>query len=411
MRVAAWMETFPALSENAVLWHLEQLLRAGYEVRLYPVNSGDRSRMQPEVEALGLLERVEGVPALPRDVAGVAAVVARAVAMQPTRMARLARRVWGVAHVGWPQAIQYMAHVGGGRRYDVMHGYFGPSARRAELLRWLGMVEGPLVASFQGFDVNVLGARLGGEYYRHVFDRAERLTVSSRFMMGKLLALGAPEERLRLLPMGLPIRKFEFVERVMERGGEVRLITVARLMEVKGIEWGMRAVARAMERGMRVRWEIVGDGPLRAGLEALSEELGLAGCVHFHGAQPMGRVRELLGRAHICLFPGVRAADGAEEALGFSVIEAQASGLPVLTTDAGGIGEGIVAGETGLVVPQRDVEALCDGLFELVARADQWGEMGRKGRAHVLERFDCELLHPRWMALYREAEQAGAIAR
>jgi colanic acid/amylovoran biosynthesis glycosyltransferase len=396
------METFPAISENTILWHIEQLVRDGHDVELLPANQGDRRRMQPEVEELGLLERVHETPTLPRDAAGIVAMGLRALVQHPGAMVRLVGRVGGVANTGWPQAVQYMAGAPGIKRFDVMQGYFGPPARRAELLRWLGLVEGPLVATFLGFDVNVLGARLGGEYYKHLFERAERLTVSSRFMRGKLLALGAPEERLRLLPMGLPIRKFEFVERGMPSDGVVGLITVARLTEVKGVEFGLRAVALAVERGLKLKWDVVGDGPLKGELEALSRTLGLEGVVTFHGSQPMGRVRELLGRAQLCLFPGVRAADGAEEALGGAPIEAHAAGLPVLTTDAGGIGEGIVAGETGLIVPQRDAQALCDGLEELVRQAARWGEMGRKGRAHVVEHFDCERLHPRWMALYRE---------
>ena len=405
MRIATWMETFPAISENYILWHIEQLVRGGAQVSLFPANRGDRGKMQPEVEALGLLARVHDTPPMPRgreDVAGLVQMVLAAMSNQPVSMMRLLANIQGVENVGWFQAVQYMSGAPGPMAFDILHGYFGPPGRRAELLRRVGALRGELVTSFLGFDVNVLGGRLGGAYYRRLFDGAARLTVSSEFMRSKLLELGAPSDRVRLLPLGLQVKRFTFAPRRMPDDGVVRLVTVSRLIEVKGLEWGLRGVALAKERGLELRWDIVGGGPLREELERLRAQLGLEREVVFHGPQEMGRVRELLSVAHLCLFPGVRAADGAEEALGGAPIEAQAVGLPVLTTDAGGIAEAILPGRSGLCVRQRDVEAIADGLEVLVRRAEEWPMMGTLGRAHVEQMYDCEALHTRWMALYDE---------
>jgi colanic acid/amylovoran biosynthesis glycosyltransferase len=219
-------------------------------------------------------------------------------------------------------------------------------------------------------------------------------------MRRKLLSLGAPEERIRVLPIGLPLKGFAFRPRQLADGETMTLIAAARLTEVKGISWGLKGLALAREAGLDVRWEIFGDGPLRAELEALRAELGLEDAVTFHGFVPIQEVQRAMETAHACLFPGVAAADGAEEALGGAVLEAQACGLPVIASEVGGIPEGFVPGVSGYLVPQRDPEAIAKALRDLHDNREQWPTMGEAGHAHVQERYDCEALNERWERLY-----------
>lgn len=402
------METFPALSETYILWHMAELLRDGVELTIYPAQRGDDTKVHEEVTQLGMLDLVRAPSLLPPTsdkaalMAHVAGLIVKSLARQPLPTLRLAAQTRGVENMGWIQAAQFMAELEKPERFDILHGYFGPPARRAALLRQIGAVDaGALVASFLGFDLNVLGQRLGGQYYARIFERAERISVSSRFMLGKLLELGAPEERVVILPLGLPTSRFNFTARHAPQEGPVKVVTAARLTEVKGITYGLDAIALAKAKGAHVRWDILGDGPLRAELQEKASRLKLDDEVIFHGAQPMTYVRQLLDQAHLSMLPGVRASDGAEEALGGAVIEAQAAGLPVLTTDAGGIAEGMRDGVSGICVPQKDPEALAQGLLTLISQADQWPTMGQAGREHVYQSYDSHKLHERWIALYR----------
>jgi colanic acid/amylovoran biosynthesis glycosyltransferase len=403
MRIAALMETFPAWSETYILWHISELVRAGQSVAIMPAARGRSTLVQPEVRELALLDKLYVSERSTTDVQQVARSLLSASLRHPICTGRL---LLGTAlagdRTGWSLSISNLALRGRvPRRFDVLHAYFGPSGRRAATLRAIGALRGALVTSFLGFDANVLGTRLGARYYRDLFRRAERIGVSSEFMRNKLQALGAPNSRIVKLPLGLPIERYAFRARSYENG-PLRLISVGRLAEVKGVEWAVRGVALAHERGYPVELDVVGDGPLMVELKALCAQLRVEGIVRFHGAQDSARVRELVDASHVALYTGIKARDGAEEALGGSVLEAQAMGLPVIATDAGGVREGLVPERSGLVIEQRSAEAVAVAIQALLERSAEWPEMGRIGRAHIEEHFDSKRLHQRWMSLYRD---------
>jgi colanic acid/amylovoran biosynthesis glycosyltransferase len=106
---------------------------------------------------------------------------------------------------------------------------------------------------------------------------------------------------------------FAYRERTVVPGAPVRLLTVARLTEKKGIGHALRAVARVRDRFPRLRYDIVGDGPLGDGLRALSRSLGLEDRVTFHGARTEAFVRRTMREADVFLLPSVTAADGDQE--------------------------------------------------------------------------------------------------
>jgi colanic acid/amylovoran biosynthesis glycosyltransferase len=403
MRVAALMETFPAWSETYILWHIAELSRSGQSVTIFPSTRGKTAVLQPEVVELGLLERVVAPDHSASEGTAVLQAFGRALKRHPLRTAKLMREVVRAAdRRGWTQNLSHLGLASDTPRdFDVLHAYFGPSGRRAAALRSIGALRGGLVTSFLGFDANVLGTRLGGVYYRDLFRQADRIGISSEFMRRKLLELGAPNERLVKLPLGLPVARFPFRARRYE-SGPMRLISVGRLADVKGVDWALRGVALAHQRGLPVHLDIVGDGKLMPELVALTQALGISSIVRFHGAQPAEVTRALAGDADVALYTGVKGRDGAEEALGGSVLEAQAMGLPVIASDVGGVCEGLLPGKSGLVVPQASAEAIAAAIEELLQRGNEWPVMAQQGRAHVEENFDSARLHPRWMALYRD---------
>jgi colanic acid/amylovoran biosynthesis glycosyltransferase len=185
----------------------------------------------------------------------------------------------------------------------------------------------------------------------------------------------------------------------------VRLLTVARLVEIKGHEFALRAVARVRARHPEIRYDIVGDGPLRKKLEALVAELGLQDAVTFHGAREGAFVRELMKNAHLAVLASV-SIEGDAEGQGLFLQEAQACGLPVVATQHGALPEGMLPGKSGFLVPERDVDALAQQLELLRANPDTWPEMGWRGRAFVEERYNIQQLNERLVELYRETTAA-----
>jgi colanic acid/amylovoran biosynthesis glycosyltransferase len=289
------------------------------------------------------------------------------------------------------------------RRYTVAHAHFGPVANR---LRFAGELWGaPLVASFHGYDFSRVPRQQGPDVYRRLFARADMVTVNSGHTERRLRELGCPPSKLRRLPMGVDLRHFPFHEHVPHAGEPVRILTVGRLVEKKGLEYAIRAVARARERYAHLLYDIVGEGPLRASLEALIVELGVGDAVTLHGAKSGEYVREMMAQAHLFVMPSVTASDGDMEGQGLALQEAQASGLPVLATDHNGFSESIAPGRSGFLVPERDATQMAARLVYLLERPELWPEMGHAGRRHVEENYDMSNLNRRLVELYMEARE------
>src|SRR5437868_13294812 len=140
-----------------------------------------------------------------------------------------------------------------------------------------------------------------------------------------------------------------------------RLLTVARLVEKKGVDDALRAVAAVRFRHPGLRYDVVGDGPLRGGLEALAGELGLGDAVIFHGARYADAVREMMDAANVFVLASRTAGDGDEEGTPNVLLEAQACGLPILSTTHSGIPE-VVDPQAGVLVAEGDPAALARAL-------------------------------------------------
>jgi colanic acid/amylovoran biosynthesis glycosyltransferase len=180
------------------------------------------------------------------------------------------------------------------------------------------------------------------------------------------------------------------------------VVTVGRLVEIKGHEYVIRALAKLHGRGLAVRYDVVGDGPLRAKLEKVAHDLGLSEHVVFHGARDTSEVRTLLAEGHIFVLASV-SVDGDQEGQGLVVQEAQAAGLPVVVTQHGGLPEGMRAEKTGFVVPERDVEALAERLIFLVTHPEIGAEMGRAGRRFIEDNYDISSLNRCLIHIYHQA--------
>jgi len=172
------------------------------------------------------------------------------------------------------------------------------------------------------------------------------------------------------------------------------------LVEVKGHEYVLRALAQLRARCPEIRYDLVGDGPLRPKLEQLVIELGLGETVALHGARDGAFIKTLLAAAHLAVLASVNV-EGDQEGQGLFLQEAQACGLPVVATEHGALPEGLLPGQSGLLVPERDVAALAQRLEYLVEHPEVWPEMGRRGRAFVEEHYDISQLNAQLVELYR----------
>jgi colanic acid/amylovoran biosynthesis glycosyltransferase len=163
------------------------------------------------------------------------------------------------------------------------------------------------------------------------------------------------------------------------------VLSVARLVEKKGIADLVAACGILVRRGVPLRLEVVGDGPLRDELTRAADGEGVV--ADLRGALPNEEVLERYRRATVFCLPCVVAQSGDRDGLPTSVLEAMALGLPVVTTAVNGLTEAVVDERTGLVVPEHDPFALADALERLLGDRVLRARLARAAREHVEEHF------------------------
>jgi sugar transferase (PEP-CTERM/EpsH1 system associated) len=209
-----------------------------------------------------------------------------------------------------------------------------------------------------------------------------------------------PPGKLLVVHNGIDLERFGAVLRqpALPRG---RLVTVGRLDPIKDQATMLRAVKMAAGKIPALRLDIVGDGPSRQDLEALTADLGLEGRVTFLGYH--ADVAPLLSAADAFVLSSI------SEGVSIALLEAMASGLPAIATDVGGNREVIVDGVTGVLTAAGSAEAMAEAIVRLESDPGVLGRMGLASRRRVEEEFNLQRVVARYEALYRRclAEHAS----
>lgn len=396
MRVAVVLDTFPKLSESFVVQHVLGLLEAGVDVRLFARQPAADEPCDASADRRNLLQRT--VYRSRSWHATETRQLLRRAAARPKALARALRRPHRAAT---RTALDLLGH----GPFDVVHVHFGHVARELAAL-----LDAPLVTTFHGYDANVFPRQRGPSVYRELFRRGAAFTVNSEFLRRRLLELGAPGPRLHVVPMGVDLSAWLFTPRHFVPGQTLRLVSVARLVPAKGLDVALHAVAQLAARGHHLEYTVIGAGPLHAELERTARQLGISSQVRWLGALSADRVQAALADQHLFVLPSVRTAAGDEEAQGLVVQEAAASGLPVIVSDVGGLAEGLVPDESGLVVPAGDAAALARAIERLLAAPERWPQLGERGRALVETKFALPAMTRAFLDLYERVRDEAPPA-
>lgn len=281
----------------------------------------------------------------------------------------------------------------GDRKPALIHAHFGveglyalPLSKRLDI---------PLVTTFHGFDATTSVPALlrSGSpswinyafFRRQLAKHGDMFICVSEYIRKRVIDLGFPEERTRVHYMGIDTQAIQPRDPAMETR---TLLHVARLVEKKGTEYLIRAFAEVALKMPDVELVIIGDGPLKNKLSNLSESIGLGKRIRFLGAQSHEVVLQWMQKAAALLLPSVTAETGDAEGLGMVLLEAAATGVPVIGSFHGGIPEAIIDGQTGYLVPERDIHVLAEHISELLENDNKRIMMGKNARILMEERFD-----------------------
>jgi colanic acid/amylovoran biosynthesis glycosyltransferase len=390
IRVAVVTETFPKLSETFVVNHICGLLDAGVEVDIYAFYGQQQGEpIHPVVAEYNLVARTrykpfEPLPKISRLRAASKILIRHCLSFpfaitQSVNFFRYGKEALRLHRLF--EAATFFNR----QRYDVIHCHFGTTAEKLALFQDWGLLNAPLVTSFHGFELDdrqVVRPNMFARLMHH-----GRLHIAnSGYTRQRLLEVGFDGSCIRTIPVSLDTGFFQ--RKTSPPDKPFTFLTVGRLVEFKGIEYSLRALAQLWHRdGINFLYSIVGTGPLEGELRSLAESLGISEKVRMLGGKTQAEIRELMEKSHVFMLTGVRATDGRVENQGLVIQEAQAMELPVIVTNIGGAPEGLVDGETGFLVPERDVDAISDRIREIHDDPARAKAMGRAGRLFVEGRY------------------------
>lgn len=273
---------------------------------------------------------------------------------------------------------------------QLIHAHFGVDGSR--VMRLAQLLRLPLLVTLHDYDVTTSDAdlkKLAPYCHRYIARRPRLMKTAtaflavSEFIKKKAVERGFPASKILVHYIGIDTARFVPTPN-SER--EPIVLFVGRLVEKKGCEYLIRAMAAVQAVRPDIELVIIGAGPLREQLEA--QAAATLKRYRFVGSQTSEEVRAWYARAQLFCAPSVTAETGETEGLPITVLEAQAMAIPVVSTVHSGIPEAVVHGQTGLLAPERDVEALRQCLIEALQNREHGETMGLQAREVILRRFD-----------------------
>jgi colanic acid/amylovoran biosynthesis glycosyltransferase len=262
---------------------------------------------------------------------------------------------------------------------DLLHAHFASGGRTAvPLARQLGL---PLLVTLHGSDVTVRSSKKDAN--KRLADEACLFLCVSEFIRDRALEAGFPAEKLLIHYIGIDRALFA-PSSLLERPKGV--LFTGRLVEKKGCEYLLRAMQLVQKARADCDVTIIGDGPLRPALQELARDLKVS--CDFRGVQSAAAVREALRKTRLFCVPSVTAMNGDSEGLGMVFAEAQAIGIPIVSSEHGGIPEVVINGTTGLLAPERNHEALAEALSTLLTDDHLWQRFRIAALQHIQQNFD-----------------------
>ncbi|MGM1030216.1 MAG: glycosyltransferase [Actinomycetota bacterium] len=389
-RIGYVVKVYPRFSETFVVTELLAREAAGERITVFALRASEDPRFHPELARVAAEVRY-----LPRPVksSGLWEVL-RESAATPSLTAGIARALPELLAADVDDAVQAIALA---HRVQVegithLHAHFATSATTVARLASL-LTQVPY--SFTAHAKDIFHESVDAADLRRKAADAAYVATVSEFNVRHLRAR-MPEvaDRVHLVRNGLELERFPFVPRE-PHAAPLRIAAVGRLVEKKGFDVLIDAVAALRDAGVHVEVDLAGGGELTDALQQQVRDLALDGVVRLLGPLPQDAIAALLRRADVFVAPCIVGADGNADGLPTVLLEAMASGVPCVSTAVTGIPEVVIDGETGILLEPGDVPALADAFRRIAEREVDALALARSARALVEGRFAAPLLAAR----------------
>ncbi len=404
MRIAFLIGSFPNLTETFILNQITGLLDRKHEVDIYALTKGDCPKIQPEIQEYNLLKKVNYLSdfkmpnnKLVRIFKAIRLIFVFLFNKPLTILKALNFFKYGKKAFSLELLYNVFIFMGKGP-YDVIQCHFGSMGNLGVLLRELGAIEGKIVTTFHGSDMSYYLRKHNSNIYDHLLEKGDLFLPVSEKWKEKLIKMGCDERKIVVHRMGVDLSKFLFSPH--RKSKNIKLLSIGRFIEKKGIEYGIRAVAKTLKKYSNVEYNIIGDGPLKSRFEDLIKEFEVRRKIKLLGWKTQLGIRKLMKESDIMIAPSVTSSNGDQEGIPVILIESLATGLPVVTTWHSGIPELVQDKKSGFLVPEKDVERLADRIKYLIEHPEIRSVLALSGRKYVEAHYDIEKLNDRLVKRY-----------
>lgn len=290
-------------------------------------------------------------------------------------------------------SLQYAFHLNfykNLRKAAVFHIHFLPALTPLLELKKIGYLKSKLVITFHGYDAHHLPEKkVLDEMLSDIEKYVDRVTVNSAYLKEKLVSQGFQSAMIDIVPIAINTNFFKNDKnRDFNAKKIIRLISIGRLIPLKGQRYGIAVIKMLIDAGYKVRYTIVGEGASYESLKRLVQECHLEEFVTFKGEQTQIEIKQLLSIHDIFLMTSTEDDKGVREAFGVVSLEAQSMGLPVIGFESGGFPDTLIDQETGFIVKDRDVVAMYHKIILLINDLNLLESMSHNAIKHAVGKFD-----------------------
>jgi colanic acid/amylovoran biosynthesis glycosyltransferase len=281
---------------------------------------------------------------------------------------------------------------------NLVHAHFGTSGY--SFLKLKKIFKLPLITTFYGSDLSLLPNKYPewkGKY-KKLFREGEFFLVEGNHMKRCLIELGCPEDKIIVQHLGIDLERIKFIPRKLGKDKKINMLISSSFTEKKGIPYAVEAFGLVKQKNpeLKLKLTIIGDsqGDTTGEIEKkkildIIKKYNLKDYVYMLGYQPYPVFLRELYNHHIFLHPSIHASTGdTEGGAPVSIMEALASGMPILSTTHCDIPEVVKDGESGYLAPERNLDVLKDRLEFLIHNHNLWVEMALNGRKHIENNYD-----------------------
>lgn len=406
LKIAFIVGKFPTLSETFILNQITGLIDLGHNVQIFAKSESDDLKIHKDIKRYKLLEKTTYMIDVPENIIRriLKAVYLIIINFHKNPILILKSiNFFKFKKEALSLSLLYLTVPFLSDKFDIIQCHFGKNGLIGSKLKKVGL-RGRLFTMFHGNDIR-LGLKKGGNIYNELIKYGDTGLAISNYNYENLVKFGFNPKKIVYHPVGIDVNRFSKKKNYSfnKHKGTIEIITIARLVKEKGIQYGIKSIATILNSNpnLKLKYSIIGDGYLKKELKILVNKLNLESVVVFLGEMYQDEIIKQLKKSNIFLLPSIN------EALPVVLMEAQAIGIPVIATSVGSVKEIVLDGKSGFLVPKKNVKILSEKLEYLINHSEDWIEMGKSGRVHIERHYDINKLNKRLVSVYKKSLESN----